>query len=223
MPNESKLIDQVKDSFAKAECGESKLPSDIYEGGLHKDGKLQGMSSPKVRHFLNNLCDFEGVRYLEIGTYLGSTVISAAYENNGVFVAVDDFRWNGGTAENTNLTTREALDQNLKRFDSEGKIIFIDSECWSLDQNRLPSPFNVYFYDGDHSQAAQKQALMHYKNRLTDEFIFVVDDWQENGNKVPSGTYQGIQEGGFEIIYETVAPHGEYHMGLGIFVLKKKE
>lgn len=217
------LVEHVKEAFAKAEREESKLPPEIYQGGLHRDGKLQGMSSPRVRHLLNNLCDFEGVRYLEIGTYLGSTLIAAATNNEGIFAAIDNFQWNHGKAENTEITTRQALDENLTRFEMKDKVHFVDAKCWEVDKSQLPSPFNVYFYDGDHSHECQKKALLEFIDLLADEFIFVVDDWQESGNNVPSGTYKGIKEGGFEILYEMEAPNGAYHMGLGIFVLKKKE
>ena len=51
--------------------------------GLHESKITQevldvvGMSSPKVRHFLNNICNRPGTRYLEIGSHFGSTLISA--------------------------------------------------------------------------------------------------------------------------------------------------
>lgn len=39
------------------------------------------MSSPKVRHLLNNLCSLPSTSYLEIGTWKGSTWISALFQN----------------------------------------------------------------------------------------------------------------------------------------------
>jgi hypothetical protein len=76
--------------------GASKLPDDILA--------VEGYSSPLVRRLLNNLCDFDGCRYLEVGTWQGATALSASYLNKAFtqfdrvltdpFIAiVDDWNW----------------------------------------------------------------------------------------------------------------------------------
>ena len=67
------LIQHVERSIILASLGVSNLSKDIFY--------LDGMSSPKVRALLNNLCDKKGTRYLEIGSWKGSTLISALYGN----------------------------------------------------------------------------------------------------------------------------------------------
>ena len=67
------LIEHVKQSIQNAELGISQLNSKILN--------LEGMSSDKVRHFLNNICSLEHGNYLEIGVWKGSTFISALYKN----------------------------------------------------------------------------------------------------------------------------------------------
>src|SRR3990170_4857741 len=53
---------------------------------------IEGQSSPKVRHLLNNLCSFKNCKYLEIGSLLGSTFCSACYKNNLTrAVSIDNF------------------------------------------------------------------------------------------------------------------------------------
>ena len=44
---------------------------------------IEGFSSDRVRHFLNNLCSYEDTKYLEVGVYKGST-FCAAIQNNDV-------------------------------------------------------------------------------------------------------------------------------------------
>jgi len=67
------LIEHVKKSIRNAYIGDSKLNNDIL--------MLNGMSSSKVRHLLNNLCALPEASYLEIGVWQGSTFISALYQN----------------------------------------------------------------------------------------------------------------------------------------------
>jgi hypothetical protein len=68
--------------------GASKLPDDILA--------VEGYSSPLVRRLLNNLCDFGGCRYVEVGTWQGATALSASYLNRGSFKAIDNFSEFGG-------------------------------------------------------------------------------------------------------------------------------
>ena len=71
---EHQYIDAVKNSFNKALNCESKLPPWILN--------IQGMSGKKYRHFINNLfSSILNCRYLEIGSWKGSTLCSAIFNN----------------------------------------------------------------------------------------------------------------------------------------------
>jgi hypothetical protein len=70
---EQELIQYVQLSVENAERGQSKLTPEILT--------IDGMSSPKIRHFLNNICSYPGASYLEIGCWKGSTFVSALYKN----------------------------------------------------------------------------------------------------------------------------------------------
>jgi hypothetical protein len=52
--------------------------------------------------------------------------------------------------------------------------------------------FNVYLYDGDHSELDHFKALEYYIDNLDDEFIFIVDDL--NWENVRDGTMRAIRE-----------------------------
>src|SRR4051812_41711122 len=55
---------------------------------------IQGMSSPKVRHFLNNLCTMNDSHYLEIGCWKGSTFVSSLFNNEKTVlsaIAIDNW------------------------------------------------------------------------------------------------------------------------------------
>lgn len=217
------LVEHLKLSYNLSLLEESKLPPEI-----HDHTQLEGMSSPKVRHFLNNLGSLPGVKYLEIGTYKGSTLISAVHGNEGDFFAIDNFTWG----------YRDEFLQNLSTHGVREKIKFFDKNSWELDLAEIDKKINVYFYDGDHSTKSQAKALTYFRPVLADEFIYIVDDWRDSGDDkqsgAMSGTWKGIEDADLEIVYESEAPRttnmppgfeGQqgYHMGLGLFVLKKKK
>ena len=52
---------------------------------------------------------------------------------------------------------------------------------------------------------SQKKALLHYKKYLDEYFILIVDDFN-NFDEVQAGTYAGLKDGNFEIIYEKYLP-----------------
>src|SRR4051812_30601409 len=71
--NATDLVAHVKRAISEADEGRSRISPAALA--------IEGMSSPKVRHLLNNLCAFDACRYLEVGSYKGST-LCAAMSNN---------------------------------------------------------------------------------------------------------------------------------------------
>ena len=56
--------------------------------------ELYGQSSIKLKTFLNNVCSKDNTRYLELGVYRGSTIISAMYGNKTLqAVGVENFKF----------------------------------------------------------------------------------------------------------------------------------
>lgn len=117
------LKEIIKQSVSDAEQGKSRIDSPVLA--------IDGMSSPKVRHLLNNICHYmEDTRYLEIGTWKGSTLISAAYKNQGTYIGVDNFEHFGGP--------REEFNENKELFKEHANVSFYDADCWELDLNNIP-------------------------------------------------------------------------------------
>src|SRR5512135_2256697 len=101
------LVAFVKDALARAEAGQSQLSEEVLA--------LKGMSGRKTRHAFNNLCARPNTRYLELGCYLGSTLISALYLNAAVGVGVDDFM------QFVKDKPRETLQENLRTYLQHGQ------------------------------------------------------------------------------------------------------
>jgi hypothetical protein len=50
-------------------------------------------------------------------------------------------------------------------------MLFIRIRLWKVDLSSI-GKFNVYLYDGDHSELDHFKALKYYIDNLDDEFIF---------------------------------------------------
>lgn len=209
----------VQQCIENAENNISKLTVDILN--------IEGMSGHKTRHFYNNLLEYpDGARYLEIGTWKGSSVCSAMYKNKANVVCIDDFSQFSGP--------RNEFLKNFTQYKGDNNALFIEGNCWEIDPNILGEKFNIYMYDGGHTYDDQYKALTHYIPCLDDTFIFVVDDW--NWKPVRDGTFDAIKDLNLKINFkheirltndDSHTPYEAggrftWHNGIGIFVLSKQ-
>jgi hypothetical protein len=174
---------RIETSFQNAECYSSKITNHIIS--------MHGMTGTKTRHFYNNLLSYPDSRYLEIGTWKGSSVCSAMCGNKAKVVCIDNWSQCGGP--------KDEFLFNFEKFKGENDATFIESDCYQVDVSTLPK-FNIYMYDGEHSEENHYKALSHYYNCLDDIFIFIVDDW--NGKEVRDGTIKSIQDLNLKVLYE---------------------
>jgi len=187
-----KLISQVETAITLAEQGQTQL--------TEKELTLEGMSSRKNRIFLNELVKNPNTRYLEIGTWRGSTLVSALYRNSPqLAVAIDNF--SQFDADQSQLLT------NCKNSGlEEGKDFqFINQDCFNLtpEQKAQIKDITVYFYDGDHRPIDQEMALTYYLDHMADYFIFIVDDWD----------YSEVKQGTRSALYKMpVSVHKEWQL-----------
>lgn len=140
--------------------------------------QLQGLSSPMVRHLLNNLAA-QSKSYLEVGCYLGGTLKAALHGNEHLYAAaVDNFSM-----------SPETRGQFYKNTDAL-KFDFFDEDSFKMDIKKIRQPIELYFYDGHHSVESQYKAVSHFVNAMASEFVMVVDDWDMN--KVRVGTHTAL-------------------------------
>jgi asparagine synthetase A len=76
--------------------------------------------------------------------------------------------------------------------------MFIENNCFNVDVSTL-SKFNIYMYDGNHTNESHYNALLHFYNCLDDTFIFIVDDW--NWKEVRDGTLRSIEKLNLKNLY----------------------
>ena len=206
-------IEQIIEAIEKANRHESKLS--------HAALNVPSFTSIKIRHLLNNLGSLSE-RYLECGTHLGGHFCSVCYDNPlKEAVAIDNYSEFSKGGE----TKEEFLDNADAFVCMETLFAFIEEDCFKVKDLR-PSHFDFYNYDAQHTESSQQRAVSHFLPNLTEEFIFVVDDWQFPG--VESGTRTGIKLTGLEVLHEAILetkegeqPNEAWHNGFAVFLLKQ--
>lgn len=215
------LVAHVENSLENAFRNKSKVTADVLA--------LEGMSGRMTRHFYNNICSLPDARYLEVGTWKGSTLCSAMCGNQMRAVAIDNWsEFNG---------PRDEFMANFNRFKGDNDVTVIEKNCFEVDPTTMgPGSFNIYMYDGQHEEESHFQALNHFTSVLTDDFIYIIDDW--NWRCVRDGTMRSIERNNLEILYmntvrtswnevqppDHIAFHnGDWHNGMAVFVLRKRK
>jgi len=211
--NGSALVAHVKQAIKNAQNKKSKLSSEV----LH----IEGMSSAKGRHLLNNLCNVPNVKLLEIGSWKGSTFISALYRNKkNVKVAYSIDNWSKFGGPKTEFT------RNLSKFLPAYPIKAYDQDSFKFDPKTITEKINVYIYDGSHTAKDQERALTYYRSVFADLVVFICDDWRRTD--VQEGTISGLVKSGYDLLYHKVLPSAKpddyetWWNGYYVAVLKKR-
>jgi hypothetical protein len=169
----------------------SSLPAEQYQ--------VPALTSLRIRHLLNSLGKL-GTRYLEVGVHRGGTFTASVGGNVNLetATAIDSFV--------SDVTANEGAKDDFLHWSSKflpgsTKFNLIHSDSFNPEVlKEIPSDIDLYLYDGDHSEESQKRALTFYKPVLADEFVFICDDF--DWDEVQKGTAAGIEEAGYEILFE---------------------
>lgn len=114
-----KIISRVMDSILRSFLTQSKLPQSILD--------IYGYSGWKTRCLYNNICSSGGT-YLEVGTWLGSSFISAMYKNQETFGIVVD-NW---SMFNEDGQAKNHFYNNIEQHLDHKNIKIIDKDCWAI-------------------------------------------------------------------------------------------
>jgi len=221
------LIGRVLVSVQRANNLDSSLGEEVLN--------MPGMSSPKVRHFLNNICSYQDVRYFEVGTASGSTFISAMKNNTPDYVCASDLWVKIKNGENGKQKFLENCNYYLGFSPQDEKLgdnfSLFTGDCFSIDKSLIKKKFNVFFFDGGHEIEDHIKSMTYFKDVLEDRFIMIVDDW--NDSRVQEGTNEGLRQSGMKLRcvqscpaqIGATPPHwgdmNEWWNGLMVLVLEK--
>ena len=181
----------IKSAFNMALAINTKIPNWIK--------LLPGMTGKKYRYFVNNLLSLiEDPRYLEIGSWSGSSVCAAMFNNKLKCTCVDDWSQFEDTDNipyqkplNIKNPKKEFETNTAKVLSSDIDFKFIESDYRKIDYKKL-GKFNTYFFDGPHEEIDQYDAIILAQPALDDNFILIVDDW--NYPEVRNGTNRAIEK-----------------------------
>lgn len=215
--NIDELKKHVYDSINKADNNISKLTEEILN--------MEGMSGKKTRHLYNNLCSIPGINYLEIGTWKGSSFISAMYQNNLNSIVIDNWsEFGSGSIKSEFLN-------NFNEHCKDAKLNLIEKDCFQITNKDIYEVFeniDIYLYDGAHDFESQKKAITYYKDYFSKYVVIIVDDFRDDtpsNAEVSQGTYAGLEESGL-IVHEKVIVFSKqdvggsegYWNGFGLFI-----
>ena len=209
--------EHIQNSIDKALRGESNVNQDILN--------IRGFSPPTVRHLFNNLCNIKNGNYLEIGLFCGATFCSSFNEDT-VSIGIENHSQDFSAGFDL---VKQELEQNFKQFSNRAKDAHIFYEdCFEIKKLEYPFGFDIYFYDGWHSEELQAKALPHFIDNMADRFVWIVDD--SNWDYVASGTNIGLNELKDKIDIERVWTLRGYHLqndpiwhnGVNIYLINKK-
>lgn len=180
----SPLVGALQAAFHLALAGRSDLDPAVLS--------MDGMSGKKYRALINHLIKrLDHPRYLEIGTWAGSTLCSAINGNSVRATAIDNWSEFGGP--------KAQFLNNLARFKTpSASVSFIESDFRKVDFTQL-GRFNVYMFDGPHTAADQFDGIALVQPALEDEFILIVDDW--NHTPAREGTLQALHKLNLSIVH----------------------
>ena len=172
---------------------------------------VEGLTSPRVRHFLNNLCSQEGAVYLEVGVYAGST-FCAAVQNNDMVAAYANDNWSQPNLqparEDINLLLEDVtvdtfvqnLQENITTDSLDFDIQVLNGDSSKLGKKDFTHNVNIIFYDGDNSEHKMREFFINMIDFTEDVFTLVVDD--ANIEENVAITKRFIDAMGLKILYE---------------------
>jgi hypothetical protein len=208
------LINHVNKSFELADQNISKLTNDILQ--------MEGMTGRKTRHLYNNLCNLDNINYLEVGTWKGSSFVSAIYGNNTNCLAVDNFEEFTDFAFGSEVIhPREGFIQNMNKFCNNINYSFKEKNSFELVKEDLPfDSADIYLYDGNHDYNEHKMAITYFLEFLSDYSIIIIDDWtwgypnpdSYGSSVIQTATYDGIKDSGL-IVHHKVERSSDYGRG----------
>ncbi len=188
---------------------------------------IEGLSSARVCRFLNDLVRNMAPEehYLEVGTWKGRTLMSAAIDNPGrTCFACDKFRL-VGRFTGLGCLAKQALYRNIERYrDRSARIVFHHTTSSRLfREQRIPAPIGVYFYDGDHSFAGTYHGVVAAEPILAHRAVLLVDDW--NDKVIRAATREALRASQLGVLWEREldGDHSEkgWWNGLGVFYVER--
>lgn len=190
---------------------------------------VPGMSSVKKLKLLKKAYSFlpQDECYLEIGTFVGKSLIAAMRGNEPrTTYACDNF------SQFNDVSSETILLENLQKYGLKEFVTFYNSDFRRiLHPQCINKPIGLYLYDGAHDFDSQYQAIKLAEHLLSDHALVIVDDWRfadDSHSYAKAGTLKAIEESvnRFELLYELPArfngDHATWWNGVAVFAFHRR-
>jgi hypothetical protein len=179
---ENPLAKLVKNAYDQARAGRGRLDKRLLS--------FPGASGRRFRLFINTLVgSLKDARYLEIGSYTGSTLSAAIFGNQVTAIVIDNWSLFGGPV-------RDFMHNVATYRGPAAKVSVLESDFRSVDYRHIGKA-NVYLFDGPHTERDHYDAVNLVLPALDETFVLVVDDW--DWGQVRSGTLQAVRDNGLNM------------------------
>jgi hypothetical protein len=172
----------VKNAYEQAQDGRGKLDQRLLA--------FRGASGRRYRLFINTLIgSLDDARYMEIGSYTGSTLCATIAGNKVAALVIDNWSLFGGPVKD--------FMHNVATYRTPAaRVSVLETDFRQVDYRHI-GKFNVYMFDGPHTERDHYDAVNLALPALDDSFVLVVDDW--DWGQVRSGTLWAIHDNGLKI------------------------
>lgn len=175
MQGDTPLVRAVMAAMQNAINGVTPLPQEVMT--------MPGMSGWRYRIFINELVrQVANPAYLEVGSWAGSTLCSAICGNTLKATAIDNWSEFGGPSQTFFSQVARHVSPNIR-------LSILNSDFRQVRWDAI-GEFNIYLFDGPHSFEDQCDGLLIAQPALSEDFVFIVDDW--NHEHVRNGTYEAL-------------------------------
>ena len=181
--NKVVILKEIIDTALQG-AGKSKLTEQPLSVG--------GFISPNNRHFLNNLGAISK-HYFEIGSHIGSSLISTVYGNDNLLSATACDNFSLFNNDDSKKFFLQNCDTHIK-----GRYSLLEKDAFTVQRDEL-LPIDLFLVDGAHDYKSQLDAITYFAPFLADECIVVVDDF--SWSEVNRVTMDGIRDAGLKIEY----------------------
>ena len=188
---------------------------------------VEGLTSLRMQKLIKQLAE-KSTNYLEVGSFLGATAVSALSSNNLKHAYFVD-HWKENIQPQKDdielpLTSKEKFIENVKRYKGSTECKVYDSDMYLVDTDQIKD-IDFFMYDGPHDRLNTKDAVRYFSDCLSETSIILFDD--ANWDGVVEGAQQGLEAAGMEILYEKIWLNDEedpnaWWNGFYIVVAKKR-
>ncbi len=198
-----------------------------HDNEVKPEIQIEGLTSRRMQNLLTELANLSS-KYLEVGSYLGSTgaaVLRSSNIEEATFVDHWKDQVQPANGDSLPANNKQKFIENIKKFKNDRPLNVFDCDMLSADKSDIKD-IDFFFYDGAHDFDSTSDAIRYYASCLSSESIIVIDD--ANWDGVVDGAEDGINKAGLEILFKKIWLNNqeskeEWWNGFFIAVVKKNK